>query len=60
MSDRPTQLIGGRWVPAIPLPYYLHFRMRCGCGRKFWTHEGYEGHYALVHILRAVAGREHA
>lgn len=40
----------GEWVPAIPLP---HFGMRkaCDCGRRFWTLNGYRGHYALEHIL---------
>jgi hypothetical protein len=42
----------GEWIPAIPLPYYLPLvRYRCGCGRVFWTLRGYQGHYALDHIL---------
>ena len=42
----------GEWVPPIPLPYYLMFRRcRCSCGKKFWTMEGYKGHYAFRHIL---------
>ena len=43
----------GEWVPAIPEPYYLLFRKECYpvCGKKFWTKEGYEGHFALKHIL---------
>jgi hypothetical protein len=40
----------GEWVPAIPLPFF-GMRKRCECGRKFWTLDGYRGHYALVHIL---------
>ena len=40
----------GQWVPDIPLPFY-GLRKRCGCGRKFWTMDGYQGHYALRHIL---------
>jgi hypothetical protein len=44
-----------RWVLAIPLPLYLPLgRRRCmipGCGRTFWTRNGYRGHYALAHIL---------
>jgi hypothetical protein len=40
----------GEWVPAIPLPFY-GLRYRCECGRKFWTAAGYQGHYALAHIL---------
>jgi hypothetical protein len=45
-----TQNDQGAWVPAIPLPY-LGLRKRCDCGRRFWTTDGYRGHYALVHIL---------
>lgn len=41
----------GEWVPAIPCPWYLGFRKKCECGRKFWTFESYEAHYALRHIL---------
>jgi hypothetical protein len=41
----------GDWVPAIPRPEYRGFRVRCDCGRSFWTRPGYEGHYALIHIL---------
>lgn len=40
----------GEWVPAIPLPLY-GLRKRCDCGLKFWTLDGYRGHYALAHIL---------
>ena len=45
-----TQREDGRWVPAIPLPF-LGLRKTCDCGRRFWTLEGYQGHYALVHLL---------
>ena len=41
----------GQWVPGVPLPFY-GLRKACSCGRKFWTIAGYEGHYALEHILR--------
>jgi hypothetical protein len=40
----------GQWVPAVPLPFF-GLRKRCSCGRKFWTMDGYRGHYALCHIL---------
>ena len=40
----------GQWVPSIPLPFY-GLRKRCECGRKFWTTDGYRGHYALAHVL---------
>lgn len=40
----------GEWVPAIPLPF-LGFHKRCICGAKFWTMKGYQGHYALEHVL---------
>lgn len=46
-----TQNRDGRWVPSIPLPLY-GVRKRCRCGRRFWTMRGYQGHYALVHILK--------
>ena len=49
-DETTTQNKAGQWVPAIPLPFY-GLRKRCGCGRRFWTEEGYRGHYALVHIL---------
>ena len=45
-----TQNSRGEWVPSIPLPFY-GLRKRCCCGRKFWTVVGYQGHYALCHIL---------
>lgn len=45
-----TQNALGQWVPSIPLPFY-GLRKHCGCGRKFWTEEGYRGHYALAHVL---------
>ena len=41
----------GEYVPSIPLPYFGR-RKKCQCGKKFWTEEGYEGHYALRHILK--------
>lgn len=41
----------GQWVPAIPFPLGGLLRRACRCGRKFWTEAGYQGHYALVHIL---------
>jgi hypothetical protein len=48
-----TQNSHSQWVPAIPLPYYLRaHRFRCDCRRTFWTMDGYQGHYALTHILR--------
>jgi len=52
-TDRPyTKNTRGEWVPAIPLPFYLPpGRKRCSCGKRFWTLEGYEAHYALRHIL---------
>ncbi len=42
----------GEWVPAIPLPLLgPGFRKGCSCGRRYWTIDGYRGHYALVHVL---------
>lgn len=52
-----TQNTRGVWVPSIPLPFY-EIRKRCECGRKFWTNEGYEGHYALRHILYPAENQE--
>lgn len=50
------------WVPAIPMPKLEGFLRRpvCEhfsttrprCGRKFWTPQEYEAHYALDHIVR--------
>lgn len=45
-----TENSRGEYVPSIPLPYY-GIRKECQCGKKFWTEKGYEGHYALEHIL---------
>lgn len=50
-----TQNARGEWVPSIPLPLY-GLRKRCECGRKFWTMDGYRGHYALRHILDPAPG----
>lgn len=41
----------GQWVPPVPEPYYRLIKRECACGRKFWTDEGYQGHYAYKHIL---------
>ena len=41
----------GLFVPAIPIPFYFAIRKGCHCGEKFWTDEGYKGHYAIKHIL---------
>lgn len=43
----------GKWVPAIPIPYYCGFKCKCmECGKKFWTTRRYREHYALEHILK--------
>ncbi len=52
-----TQNPRGEWVPAIPLPLY-GLRKRCECGRKFWTTAGYQGHYALCHVLHLGAAEK--
>lgn len=42
----------GQWVQSVPLPFYGRVRKTCmHCGRKFWTEDGYRGHYAYAHIL---------
>ena len=44
----------GEWIPAIPLPYYWLGTKGCkraDCKKKFFTLRGYQGHYALVHIV---------
>ena len=51
MSENLEQNKEGKWVPSIPLPFYS-FRKICKCGKKFWTKDGYRGHYALKHILK--------
>lgn len=58
-TETRTQNARGEWVPAIPLPLFIAFgRKQCKCGRKFWTKEGYEGHYALAHVLGLLDRRE--
>lgn len=46
----------GKYVPSIPLPLYVGWRMRLAqcteCHVTFKNEAGYRGHYALVHILR--------
>lgn len=56
MTVNQVQNDHGQWVPDIPLPFY-GLRKRCTCGRKFWTTDGYRGHYALCHILSLTASR---
>jgi hypothetical protein len=54
MQRTSIQNARGEWVPVVPVPLYVGFRLRrtqCKCGRRFKTMEHYEGHYALVHIL---------
>lgn len=46
-----TQNKKGKWVTAIPEPYYSVIQVQCGCGETFFTLRGYKGHYALEHIL---------
>ena len=58
MNTVQTQNKLGQWVPAIPLPFYFMIRKGCSCGRKFWTEEGYEAHYALKHILYPELSKE--
>jgi len=55
MSDQ-TQIQNkrGEWVPAIPEPLFVGWRLRkcrCDCGETFKDKVSYQGHYALVHIL---------
>lgn len=48
-----TQNNEGKYVPAIPLPFYLSLgRCKCQCNKVFWSEEAYRGHYALKHILK--------
>ena len=46
-----TQNKRGEWVPAIPFPLFGPRRKCLRCGTKFWTMDGYRGHYALKHIV---------
>lgn len=44
----------GEWVPAIPEPLFVGFRLRkarCDCGETFRGRLRYREHFALVHIL---------
>lgn len=53
-SDGNTRVENGRGelIPAIPLPFPLRLLgYRCDCGRKSLTLPGYQGHYALEHVL---------
>lgn len=45
-----TQNPQGKWVESVPLPFQGR-RKICSCGKKFWTMDGYHGHYAYAHIL---------
>lgn len=47
-----TQNRRGEWVPAIPLPFFGLFHVRCRCGKRFLRRHHYEAHYALRHILQ--------
>jgi hypothetical protein len=51
-GQRVLEYDGHQWRPSIPIPLELTFRKQCFCRRKFWTMEGYKGHYALQHIIR--------
>jgi hypothetical protein len=39
------------WVVEIPEPVMHRLWLRCVCGRHFWTLAGYQGHYALRHVI---------
>ena len=44
----------GQWVPAIPEPLFVGFRLRkcrCDCGDLRPNRQSYREHYALAHIL---------
>lgn len=42
----------GQWVPAVPAPYFRFIGFSCPkCKERYWTMKGYQGHYALKHIL---------
>ena len=57
-SSESTQNTEGKYVPAIPEPFWswwffgLYERAHCECERKFDNLEEYQGHYALIHILK--------
>lgn len=49
-----TQNDRGEWVPAIPLPLFVGWRLRksrCSCGQTFRNQHRYREHFALAHIL---------
>lgn len=53
MTETQFQNARGSWVSAIPFPLY-GLRKQCSCGAKFWTMDGYNGHYAYVHLILGV------
>jgi len=50
------ELKGGRWLPAVPEPFYGLLHARCDCGRRFWAwrsnraRDRYRDHYAARHL----------
>jgi hypothetical protein len=57
--ETTAQNARGEWVPSIPLPLF-GLRKHCSCGRKFWTLDGYRGHFALDHVLYPQPEAHHA
>lgn len=54
MSDVAVLNSKGQWVPAIPEPMFVGFRLRhcrCDCGEIRKTRRSYREHYALTHIV---------
>lgn len=51
INQTQTQNRFGEWIPAIPEPYKYALIKECFCGHIFFTEKGYQGHYALEHIL---------
>lgn len=54
MLQAQTQNDRGEWVPAIPEPLFVGFRLRkcrCDCGEVRKSRESYREHYALAHVL---------
>lgn len=54
MNKTLTKNNDGKWVEAIPEPYYHLIRKECKCGKKFWTMEGYKHHYSYQHIINPI------
>lgn len=53
MIDEEFDPVRGRWVPAVPEPFWVHrwfrWRARCACGDLFRDRTGYRAHWKACH-----------